>query len=451
MKKNIKLFISYVVPSMISMLIAGSFSIVDSIFIGQSSGKIGLAAVSVTWPLLMLFGALGDLFGTGAAIIVSQSKGRKELDKAKEAFGNMLCLLFFISLFLGIIVYWNLADILLLFGATEEMLPLSVSYAIILVVGNMASMLMVSLVSIIRNDGRPDVAMWLTVCGLLLNIVLDYVFIFPMQGGLVGAAYATLLSQALCSIAGILYFASRYTELRYCRSMFKITWQNIKQISVNGIPSFGNQMTIIGMLFLHNYQSIKYGGVNGLAVYTFIGAVESLGSMLMTGLSLGVQPLVSFLYGSKKYVRQNIIGNMGYYTAFFIGVILMGISILGRNIFPSWFNLTGEVAQMASHGLVISSTAFLLLGVVRVAGFYYQSTGKIGIASLLVYGDAFIVLPLCLFILPLYFGLDGVWLAMPVSRVILFAFVCWIWFGIRTPKMGRPFKKRYYLAYHNKV
>lgn len=149
----------------------------------------------------------------------------------------------------------------------------------------------------------------------------------------------------------------------------------------------------------------------------------------MTGLSLGVQPLVAYLYGGKKYRRQNIIGNMGYYTAFGLGVLLMFVSIAGHNVFPSWFNLQGEAAAMASHGLIISSTAFVLLGVVRVAGYYYQATGKILDASLLIYGDAFFALPLCLLTLPLFFGLNGVWLAMPVSRVLLFGFVCYLWFG----------------------
>lgn len=107
----------------------------------------------------------------------------------------------------------------------------------------------------------------------------------------------------------------------------------------------------------------------------------------------------------------------------------MLISFVGCNIFPAWFNLHGNVAKLASHGLVISSTAFLLLGVIRVAGYYYQATGKIKASSLLIYGDAFFALPLCLFLLPIWFGLDGVWLAMPISRVLLFSFVCYLWWG----------------------
>lgn len=429
LNKNTKLFLSYVLPSMIGMLIVGSYSIVDTIFIGQAAGELGLASVAVTWPLVMLFGAVGDMLGTGGAIIISQARGSKNLAKARLVFGNMLCFqVVFSFILMGIISYF-LIDVLLLFGAKEELLSGAAGYSRIIIYGNLACMLMMAVSSVIRNDGRPVLSMWLTVGGLFLNILLDYVFIFPLNGGIEGAAYATVVSQTVIAVAGLVYFASGYTDLRYGREMFRLKPSSLKEIIISGFPSLGNQLSIIAMLFFHNYQSLKYGGINGLAAYTFIGAVESLGSLLMTGLSLGVQPLAAYLYGGKQYRRQNIIGNMGYYTAFILGLVLMLVSFAGHDVFPGWFNLSGTAAALASHGLIISSTAFVLLGVVRVAGYYYQATGKVRDSSLLIYGDAFFALPLCLFTLPRWLGLDGVWLAMPVSRVILFAFVCWLWFG----------------------
>ena len=172
------------------------------------------------------------------------------------------------------------------------------------------------------------------------------------------------------------------------------------------------------MLFFHNYQALKYGRVDGLAAYTFIGAVESLGSLLMTGLALGVQPLVAYLYGGGRHRGQNIIGNMGYYTAFGLGIVLMCVSLSDTTFF--------RLVQFARQcgGSCRTRTGYQFDGV-RAAGsdpggYYYQATGKITDSSLLIYGDAFVALPLCLFALPLRFGLDGVWLAMPVSRAAVF-------------------------------
>lgn len=433
--KNTRLFLSYVLPSMIGMLIIGSYSIIDTFFIGQSAGKIGLASVAVSWPLVMLFGAVGDMLGSGSAIIISQSRGSGDIGHAKTIFGNMLCfqVIFCITMMLGIGCF--LTTLLEILGATPDLMSGAFRYAKIMVCGSLASMFMMGTSAVIRNDGRPILSMWLTIGGLLLNILLDYIFIFPLKGGIAGAAYATILSQTIISIIGLVYFSTKYTQLRYCAEMFRLKIQNLKDIVISGIPSFGNQFAIIAMLFLHNFQSLRYGGVDGLAAYTVVGAIESLGSLLMTGLALGVQPLVAYLYGGKRHLRKNVMGNMGYYTAFIIGIILMIVSIIGHNVFPELFNLNGNTAQIASQGLVISSTAFLLLGVIRVAGYYYQATGKIRDSSLLIYGDAFFALPLCLFVLPHFFGLNGVWMAMPASRIILFVICCWLWFGKKSAKV----------------
>ena len=436
MKANFKLFMSYVLPSIIGILIVGSYSIVDSIFIGQYGGKTGLAAVSLTWPLVMLFGALGDMLGTGAGILISQSRGAGNLSKARQIFGNMFFLQLIVCLATTIPCIYYLKDLLIFFGANDTLLPISLPYAIILVYGSFAAMMALGLASVIRNDGRPALAMIITSISLILNLILDYLFIFIFDTGLEGAAWATLIAQITGGGIALIYFATPWTSLRYGKDMWKIKSGMFNRILISGVPTLGTQLSIIGMLFLHNYQSLKYGGVDGLAVYTFIGAVESVGSLFMTGLALGVQPLVAYLYGQKKFKEQNIIGNMGYLFAFISGLILVCFSILGRNIFPTWFNLSNDVLGMASHGLLISSTAFVLLGVIRVAGFYYQATGKIKEASLLIYGDACFALPLCLFILPLWFGLDGVWLAMPVSRVLLFGCVCYLWLKNKS----NPFK-----------
>ena len=429
MLKSVKLFLSYVLPSMMGMLIVGSFSIIDTIFIGNSAGKIGLASVAVTWPVVMLFGAIGDMIGTGAAILISQYRGEGHLEKARRIFEQMLLLELIGGIILIIPLYTYLKEILSFIGATDELMPLAYKYARIIVLCGIPWMFSMAFTSVIRNDNRPVFAMGLTVIGLLLNIGLDYLFIFPLKGGVVGAAYATVVSQVIMDIIGIAYFCSSYTPLKLSVSSFKIiSFSEIKHILKSGIPTFGNQSSILAMLFLHNWQSLHYGGVNGLAAYTFIGTIESMGSLLLTGLSLGVQPLVAFLFGARKFVRQNLMGNWGYWTAFGLGTAMMIISFAGYQVFPAWFNLYGEVAELAGHGLIISSTAFVLLGVIRVAGYYYQSTGKIRDAALLIYGDAFFALPLCLFVLPLWFGLDGVWLAMPISRILLFIMVLYLWY-----------------------
>ena len=396
MRREDKLFFQYIGPSMAGMLIAGSFSIVDTVFIGQGTGKTGLAAVALTWPLVMIYGALGELIGSGAAVLIAQARGAGELSRARQIFGNMLTLNLIAALLVWVLVLPFLESILRLFGATPELLPSSASYAAIMTWGAPVTMLMGSFISVTRNDGRPVLAMMLVVVGL-----------------------------------GAGYFLTRKTELHYSLDTLKLHVQTVRELLLTGVPVFGNMLSIIAMLFMHNVQALRYGAVDGLAAYTLVAGLESLGSLLMSGLAMGIQPLTAYMYGARQHLRQNRMGNRGYRWAFFLGVVLMLFCFALRNVMPAWGGLTGHVAELAAHGVLLSSPAFLLLGVIRVAGFYYQSTGKIGSSSLLIYGDAFFALPLCLFLLPLRLGMDGVWLAMPVSRVILFAMLCYLWFGKR--------------------
>lgn len=431
MRREDRLFFQYIGPSMAGMLIAGSFSIVDTVFIGQGTGKIGLAAVALTWPLVMIYGALGELIGSGAAVLIAQARGAGELPRARQIFGNMLTLNLITALLVWVLVLPFLELILRLFGATPALLPSSTSYAAIMTWGAPVTMLMGSFISVTRNDGRPVLAMLLVVVGLVSNIILDWLLILHFHQGAAGAAYATVISQTLSALLGAGYFLTRKTELHYSLDTLKLHFQTVRDLLLTGVPVFGNMLSIIAMLFMHNVQALRYGAVDGLAAYTLVAGLESLGSLLMSGLAMGIQPLTAYMYGARQHLRQNRMGNRGYRWAFILGVVLMLFCFTLRNVMPAWGGLTGHVAELAAHGVLLSSPAFLLLGVIRVAGFYYQSTGKIGSSSLLIYGDAFFALPLCLFLLPLQLGMDGVWLAMPTSRVILFGMLCYLWFGKR--------------------
>ena len=194
MRREDRLFYQYIGPSMVGMLIAGSFSIVDTVFIGQGTGKIGLAAVALTWPLVMIYGALGELIGSGAAVLIAQARGAGELPRARQIFGNMLTLNLITALLVWVLVLPFLELILRLFGATPELLPSSTSYAAIMTWGAPVTMLMGSFISVTRNDGRPVLAMLLVVVGLVSNIILDWLLILHFHQGAAGAAYATVIS-----------------------------------------------------------------------------------------------------------------------------------------------------------------------------------------------------------------------------------------------------------------
>ena len=430
MRKDTNLFLKYVGASVIGMLICGSYSIVDTIFIGQASGKEGLAAVALTWPVVMFVMAIGDLIGAGGAVLIAQAKGGDNGKEAQHIFSGTWLLLFAAAVVLSGVLFPVLPPLLRWLGSTPDLFDTSLRYSRILIGGTCFFLLQTMVLEIVRNDGHPTLSMWIMVAGLLGNIVLDWFFIMLLGMGAIGAAVATVVSQAVAGFAGVFYFFSNKTELRLrIREIFSVDYELLQRIIVTGLPIFGNMLSVIAMLYMHNSQSLKYGDVDGLAAYTVVSTIESLGSMLMTGIACGMQPLSANMHGAGKFKRQNRFGNYGYRTAFVVGILLMLFSFAVHSVAPGWMGLTDETADLAAHAIMLSAPAFIFLGVIRVAGFYYQSTEQIGVSSWLIYGDSFLALPLCLYTLPLLLNLDGVWLAMPVSRVLLAVLLLYFWFG----------------------
>ena len=432
------LFFHYVGPSVFGMLICGSYSIVDTIFIGQASGKEGLAAIAVTWPLVMLLWAFGDLAGAGGAVLIAQKNGAGRPDEAQRYFSATCFLLLAGAVVLTCAALPVLPPVLRFLGAEPDMLDTSLRYTRIMTGGLTISLLMSLVMNVIRNDGHPALSMWIMVSGLLGNIALDWVFIFLIGMGAAGAAAASVTSQLFAVLFGVWYFTSSKTRLRFrFREIVRPARDDLKRILLTGLPIYGNMISVIAMLFMHNAQSLQYGQVDGLAAYTVVSGLEALGSMLMTGIAGGVQPLAAGMYGARKFKRQNRFGNYGYQLAFAAGVALMFFSFGMRTVVPGWMGLEGDAARLAARAILLSAPAFLFLGMIRVAGFYYQATGKIAVSSWLIYGDSFLALPLCLYTLPLWLGMDGVWLAMPASRVLLMGLLCYFWFA-RSKRARNP-------------
>ena len=445
MKSDLRLFWKYVAPSVFGAVIGGTFAIVDAIFIGLAGGENALAATAVTWPLVMFLQAFGFLVGSGGAVLIAQNRGSNLPERERLFFAQTVFLALAWSIFLTVVTFPFLQTILTALGATQELMPISLRYSQILTGGVIFSIFMSLCLEVIRNDGHPTLSMLLMITGLISNIILDWVFVFHLQFGAVGAAIATVISQAGACILGCIYFCSPLTKLRFSIGILKPKLHLIGNIIITGLPIFGNMLSIIAMLYMHNAQSLRYGGIDGLAAYTVISSLEALGSMFMTGIAGGVQPLSASMYGAGKYKRQNRFGNYGYKFAFISGIILMLFSFAMYKIIPGWMGLeTGNALELAQHGILLSAPAFLLLGVIRVAAFYYQSTGNIVKSSCLIYGDSFIALPLCIFTLPVWFGMNGVWLAMPVSRIILMAMLLYFWFGSRNASRKKP--RRHYPA-----
>mgnify|MGYP003048822661 CR=1 FL=1 len=418
-----KLFFRYVIPSMISMLTAGVYTLVDGFFVGWGAGNDGLAAINVAFPLSLLIVACGEMIGTGGAINIALARGRGARRTADLFLGNSLALLVPAAVLLaGLIPFLN--PILSAVGAAPALLPAAREYAVITLGGGIFMMAAVCLVAAMRNDGAPKPAMAIMVAGLAANIVLDWLFVLVLHGGVAGSAWATVLSQAICFALAAGYFAAGRSHFRFSRRCFRLKRRIVRRIIPAGLPSFGVQISVAAVILLHNRQALLYGGVAAVAAYAIISYVEAMILMLQQGIGLGIQPVVSFLHGAGDTERREKIAR---YSAVLIGAGGLLLSAGGYRLIPALFNASGDVVAVAGRGLIISAAVYPFLGLQKVSEAYFQAMDRPGMASLLVYLDCFLVLPLSLLLLPLWRGADGIWAAMPVSKLLMFGVVLLLW------------------------
>ena len=436
---DLKLFFNYVIPTMFSTLIWGSYSIIDAIFVGNHSGTTSLTALNLSYPIAMIAAAVGSLTGYGAGVLVGQFRGAKKLDRAADIMGNMVVGQILICVILIPLMYYLFPSFLRYMGATGLLFEEANIYGRLVCLGAVTTMLCTGLTVIIRNDGHPHFAMMLDVTGLSLNILLDFLFVVPLNLGLVGAAWAIVMAETVQTAGAVAYFKMKKSHLPITKNRFRLHWRDFSKILRVGIPAFGLSLSMMAFLSFYNYQALKYGGEDGLAACAVVNEIVALVLLLISGLAQGVQPLVSYLHGARSYWRQNMMGRWGYHMAFIMGIGFVMLMIWGANWYPKLFDVQGTAAVLAEKGLHLCSWSFLFYGIIQVAASYYQATNKILFSSLLIYGDTFFMLPLCLFTLPIWFGLDGVWLSLPVSRVLLFLVLVCMW----GKRLYRKFEKQF--------
>lgn len=421
-----KLFFRYVIPSMISMLTAGVYTLVDGLFVGWGTGNNGLAAINVAFPLSLLIVACGELIGTGGAVNIALARGRGERRAADLLFGNSLMLVIPAAA-LTLLLIPVLDPVLRAIGAAPELLPAAREYGVITLGGGFFLMATVALVAAMRNDRAPRLAMLVMVVGLVANILLDWLFVIVLAGGVAGSAWATVLAQALCFALAAGYYLGGYSNFHFHRRNFRLRMPVVRRIAAAGLPSFGVQLSAAAVILLHNRQALFYGGVAAVAAYSIISYVEAVILMLQQGVGLGIQPVVGFLHGAEETDRRNRMMRFGIASALGIGVAGLLLSAGGRRLIPELFNATGDVAVLAGRGLLISALVYPFLGFQKVSEACFQSMDRAGKASLLVSLDFCAVLPLSLLLLPLWFGVDGIWAAMPVSKLVMVGVALVLW------------------------
>lgn len=426
--KNLtRLFLTFVLPSISSQLLSGVYTIVDGFFIGMGTGDAGLAAVGLAYPFTVFVTAAGAGIGVGGGALMSISVGRGRRALAESILGSMAFLVICASFITAVLFTALSKPLLSLYDVSPDVARRSFTYAWILLAGSPAQVVTMGMLGAVRNDGFPRKAMYIMVSGFVVNILLDWLWVIAFPYGVAGAAWATIASQAMTAVLLAWHFVSGRSRVRFRNCNVKFSPPFASKILSMGISPFGVQAATAITMIMHNWQSLAYGGDMGVAAYAVVGYIVPVGVMLQEGIAEGVQPLISYYYGANLSARKRLTARMGFTAAIAVGLVCSLFIWLTDTLVPAFFSMRGEAAQLAARGLLISVPMFPFLGLAKVGASYFQSVGSNANASCLTYGDPLILLPVFLWTLPRFLGLDGVWLAMPCANIALACIFIFMW------------------------
>ena len=418
-KKRInRQFMHYVIPSMIAMLFSGFYSIVDGLFVGNSIGNVGLAAINLVYPIQVVLNATATGVGIGGSVLVSIYRGEgKDRDMEHSAMQTIILLLIFGAI-LPVFFLGTKGIILNFLGAEGAIYKGADDYITTILIGGMLPVLGNGLNPIVRNQGKPIVATQNMVAGLVTNIVLDYVFIYKMNLGMFGAALATITAQGVVATMNVIYV------IKLNHKNFKLDYilpniAKIKKIMKIAISPFGQTIVPSIIIILTNWKCIEYGGDGAVAIYSVISYVLACAQLLIQGIGDGVQPLFSYYFGANKERELHYVYNKAFFLCSVFSAFLMVLTMVFSVQLAKYFNISPELMNETALALKTTAFAYAFFGVTRVTSAYFYATNHTKFSNLLIYIEPIVIAPAMLWIFTELFGLSGVWMAYPAIQVIL--------------------------------
>jgi len=422
------LLLSLAVPAIIANVVNALYNIVDQIFIGQGVGKLGNAATSVSFPLTTICLAIGLMVGLGSASGFNLELGREHEDKAKKTAGTAAGVLVICGIVICVLVRTFLKPMLILFGATENILPYAMEYAGITSFGIPFLLFSIGTNPLVRADRSPKYSMAAIVAGAVLNTILDPIFIFVFGWGIAGAAGATVISQILSAVILAAYFP-RFQSVRFFISDFIPHLKETLEICMLGLNSFifqfSNllvQVTLNNVLRIYGEQSV-YGADTPIAVAGIITKVNIIFVALIIGLINGAQPICSYNYGAQRYARVRQTVKLFMKAAVVISTVLWGcFELFPKPILSLFGGDDGNTLyfEYAVRFMRIYLFCIFLNGVQICSTTFFPAIGKAAKGAALSFSKQIVFLIPLLLILPRFFGIDGVMYAQPITDLLSF-------------------------------
>ncbi|WP_423127946.1 MATE family efflux transporter [Gaoshiqia sp. Z1-71] len=410
------LMLKYFIPAFIGVFVNALYNIVDRIFIGQGIGSLALSGISVIFPVMLIMMAFGLLIGIGTSVLVSINMGRKDMNKAEHVIGNSLVLMIIASGLITLIGFLIKDPMMKMFGATAETVDFANEYLNIILFGVVFQVVGFSLNNVIRSEGNARIAMYSMLISAGTNIILDPIFIFWLDMGVKGAAYATVISMMVLSAWVLLHFRSDRSVLKIRSKYFKLDTGIINEILAIGMAPFFMQIANSVVQGLINTKLIRFGGDLAVGAMGIINSVLTMIVMAIVAINMASQPIIGFNFGANAPGRVKDALRISMIAATLISIVSFALVQAIPDAIVRFFNAEDpELLVIGRQGLRLGLFALPFVGFQVVVGNFFQSVGKAKIATLLTLLRQVIILIPLLFILPNFFDLNGIWVAMPIS------------------------------------
>lgn len=415
-----RLLLKYSVPAIIGMMVNALYNVVDRVFIGNipGVGPLAITGLGVTMPIMSIIIAFGTLIGVGATTNVSLKLGQADRNKAEQIVGNAVSLSVLIGILIAIFGTIFSNKMLMVFGASQSTIGYAKDYMGIILIGAIFNIMSMMFSNLIRGDGNPKLSAAIMAAGCFMNIVLDAIFIFGFNMGIQGAALATIISQAVSTIWGLTYYLRGKSNVEFKKINLKLDKTIIKTIFAIGMSPFAMQLANSMVQLMFNTSLKVYGGDLAIGAMATISSINMLFVMPAFGFVQGMQPIVGFNYGAKKYDRAKKtlkISLMLATVVFIVGALVIQIA---PQLLVGAFNKDQELMNITVNGLRKYAFAMPIVGISIVGSNFIQSIGKAKMSMLLGLLRQVIVLIPMIMILPNFIGLNGIWLAQPTADIV---------------------------------
>ncbi|MFM2292610.1 MAG: Multidrug export protein MepA, partial [Bacteroidota bacterium] len=398
-----------------AMTASSLYNITDSVFIGHGVGALAISGLALTFPLMNLAAAFGAMVGVGAATLMSVRLGQKDYETANKVLGNVFVLNIILGLAFSVVTLAFLDPILYFFGASAATLPFAHDYMVVILSGNVVTHMYMGLNALLRSSGNPQKAMYATIFSVIINLVLNPLFIFVFGWGIQGSALATIISQIVMLAWQISIFSNKKNFIHLKKGVFRLEKRIVLDSLAIGLSPFLMNAASCLIVILINQGLSKHGGDMAVGAYGIVNRVIFLFGMIAMGLNQGMQPIAGYNYGARQFKRVDEVLR----TTIIWATVIMTAGFLIGEFFPhavaSLFTTDEKLTELAVKGLKTVMIFFPIIGFQMVTSNFFQSIGMAKKSIFLSLTRQLIFLLPCLLIFPGIWGVDGVWYSMPVA------------------------------------